>query len=148
MSAPGVEGCLLQGGGGVCSRGCLLRGGVCSEGCLLLGGGCGIPACTEADTPPVNRMTNRCKKYYLGHNFVAAGKNRCSTWIVIMSDFPLNCYVMLFLTIFSFRVLLKSFSVIKTCSSCFMLRGVDIVSGPSPTFRTQLTKQLTNILLH
>ena len=36
-------------------------------GCLLLGGGgvCGIPACTEADPPPVNRMTNRCKNITL-----------------------------------------------------------------------------------
>ena len=84
-------GCLLQGGllwgsvyfGGMVSthggcllpevsapRGCLLRG-VCSQGgvsapggCLLLGG-CGIPACTEVDTPPVNRMTNRCKNITL-----------------------------------------------------------------------------------
>ena len=29
------------------------------------GGGCGIPACTEADTPPVNRMTDRCKNITL-----------------------------------------------------------------------------------
>ena len=65
VSAPGVEGCLLQGGGGVCSRGVSAPGGVCSEGCLLLGGRCGIPACTEADTPPVNRMTNRCKNITL-----------------------------------------------------------------------------------
>ena len=55
-----------------CSGGCLLPGGVCSWGCLLpgvsaLGGGGGvcsqegvcIPACTEADTLPVNRMTDR-----------------------------------------------------------------------------------------
>ena len=72
-------GCLLQ-GGGVCSQGsclfrgvCLPPGGVCSGGvCLLQGvgvsapGGCllwgwGIPACTEADTPLVNRTTDRCK---------------------------------------------------------------------------------------
>ena len=38
---------------GVCSR-----GGVCS-----LGGG--IPACTEADTPPVNRMTDTSKNITL-----------------------------------------------------------------------------------
>ena len=55
--------------GGVCSGGCLFLGGVCSGGgCLLLGvsalgGGClllvggGIPACTEADTSPVDRQT-------------------------------------------------------------------------------------------
>ena len=57
-------------GEGVCSGGCLLLAGssapgrgVCSQGvgCLLPGvsapggvsaWGCGIPACTEADTPP------------------------------------------------------------------------------------------------
>ena len=41
-------------GGGVCSQGGVSSGGVCS------GGGGGIPACTEADTLPVNRMTDRC----------------------------------------------------------------------------------------
>ena len=87
VSAPGgvCSGrCLLW--GGVCSWGCLLWEGVCSwgvsapGGCLLWGdvllqgvsalggvcsGGCGIPACTEADTPPVNRMTDRCKNITL-----------------------------------------------------------------------------------
>ena len=83
-------GCLLLGGllpgGGCLLWGCLLWGGVCSRGCLLQGvsvlglcllpggvcsggvcsqGGCGIPACTEADTPLVNRMTNRCKNITL-----------------------------------------------------------------------------------
>ena len=53
VSAPG--GCLLWGVsalgggksalGGSAPGGCLLWGGVCS-------GGSGIPACTEADTPP------------------------------------------------------------------------------------------------
>ena len=68
--------------GGVCSGGCLLPGGlllggVCSRGCLLLGGllrGGGIPACTEADTPPREQNDKQVQKYYLGHNFVAAGK--------------------------------------------------------------------------
>ena len=81
VSAPrGV--CLLP---GMCLllRVCLLPGvsaterGVCSEGCLLLGqclllggGGCllqwgGIQACTEADIPPVNRMTDRYKNITL-----------------------------------------------------------------------------------
>ena len=58
---------LLPGGGaGVCfqgdvsaPRGCLLRG-VCSGGVSAPGGGVGrgggIPACTEADPPPVNRV--------------------------------------------------------------------------------------------
>ena len=73
-------GCLLWGGGcllwGVSvPGGCLLHGGVCSMGvsapwgCLLWGGcllqGGGMTACTEADTPPVNRMTNRCKNITL-----------------------------------------------------------------------------------
>ena len=69
---PGPGGCLLRGvadpGEGVCSwggvhgpGGCLLPGGAWSfGGGSALGGG--IPACTEADTPPpVNRMTERCK---------------------------------------------------------------------------------------
>ena len=79
-----LGGCLLQGSAprGVCSRGYLLwegvcSGGVCSQrvcllggvsawGCLLLGGGgCVIPACTEADTPPVNRITDACKNITL-----------------------------------------------------------------------------------
>ena len=75
--------------GGVSARGCLLwgvsaRGGLVPGGsalggvsgpggCLLWGvgggvwsqGGVGIPACTEADTPPVNRMTDTCKNITL-----------------------------------------------------------------------------------
>ena len=69
--------------GGVCSRGCLLLGDVCSQGCVCswgglcsggcacsqlmsAPGGCGIPACTEADTPPpMNRMTNSSKNITL-----------------------------------------------------------------------------------
>ena len=75
-----LRGCLLWGVclGGVCfqgvsARGCLLQGvsalgvsalgDVCSWGGLLWGGG--IPACTEADTPRVNRMTDRCKNITL-----------------------------------------------------------------------------------
>ena len=90
---PGVVS--APGGGGICSGGCLLLGGVCSwEEVLLLGrvsarggglsasegvsapGGCvcsrrvcseggGIPACTEADTPPVNRITDTSKNITL-----------------------------------------------------------------------------------
>ena len=37
------------------------------------GPGGGIPACTEADTPP-EQNDRQVQKYYLGHNFVAAGK--------------------------------------------------------------------------
>ena len=77
--------------GGVCSwGGLLLLGGVCSSwgvsaplgGCLLLlgvvcswggglfllGGVCswgGIPACTDADPSPVDRMTDTCKNITL-----------------------------------------------------------------------------------
>ena len=61
------------GGEGVCSGGCLLPGGSAARGGLLpgtgeqgislLGGvpgrGVGIPACTEADTPPPSLWTDR-----------------------------------------------------------------------------------------
>ena len=61
--------------GGVWSRGGLVPGGVCSGGGSAPRGG-GIPACTEADPPSVNRINDRqVLKYILGHNFVAAGKN-------------------------------------------------------------------------
>ena len=49
--------------GGVCFQGLSTLGGVCSGGVCSQGGG--IPACTEADTLPVNRMTNRCKNITL-----------------------------------------------------------------------------------
>ena len=79
-SAPGEGVCSV--GGGVCSWGVSAPGrGVCSQGvgCLLPGvsapggvsalgvsaWGCGIPACTEADTPRVNRMTDRYKNITL-----------------------------------------------------------------------------------
>ena len=53
--------------------GCLLLGGVCSGGGgvsalgegYLVPVGVGIPACTEADTPPFNRMTDTCKNITL-----------------------------------------------------------------------------------
>ena len=57
-------------GGGVCSQ-----GGVCSRGCLLPGGG-GIPACTEADTPPPLWTESQTPvKTLPWPNFVAAGNN-------------------------------------------------------------------------
>ena len=62
LSSPGGV-CLLWGRGVVYSWGVSAPGeGVCSRGvCLLWGvsapGGCGIPACTEAVTPPVDRQT-------------------------------------------------------------------------------------------
>ena len=67
VSTLGVGGCLLL---RASARGVSAFGGVCSRrGYLFLGGGVcsqgGIPACTEADTPLVNRMTNRCKNITL-----------------------------------------------------------------------------------
>ena len=52
----------MSGPGGVSGPGGCLLQGVCVP---APGGGCGIPACTEADTPPVNRMTDRCKNITL-----------------------------------------------------------------------------------
>ena len=82
---PGGGGCVSAPGGSVCSWGvsalgeCLSAwgGGVCSGGCLFREGGgvCVIPACTEADTPPCEQNDKQVQKYYLGHNFVAAGNN-------------------------------------------------------------------------
>ena len=78
VSAPG--GCLLP--GGVCSGrvGVSALGGVCSWGGVCSGGsapgGCGIPACTEADTPPVNRMTDRCKNITLPQTSFVGGNER------------------------------------------------------------------------
>ena len=68
-----LGGCVPGSGGVSGSGGCLLwgvsaLGGVSAPGGLLQGGllpGGGIPACTEADTPPVNRMTDRCKNITL-----------------------------------------------------------------------------------
>ena len=39
--------------------------GACFLGGCFPGRRCGIPACTEADSPPVNRMTDRCKNITL-----------------------------------------------------------------------------------
>ena len=69
VSTLGVStlGGVYSGGGGVCSwGGCLLPGGLSAPGgWCLLPGGCGIPACTEADTPPVNRITHACENITL-----------------------------------------------------------------------------------
>ena len=74
VSAPG--GCLLQ--GGVCSGGLSAPGGVCS-GRGVCGGVCsqGGVASKHAlrQTPPCEQNDKQVQKYYLGHNFVAAGKN-------------------------------------------------------------------------
>ena len=47
--------CSWGGGGAVSAPG----------GCLLGGGGGGIPACTETDPPPVNRITDACENITL-----------------------------------------------------------------------------------
>ena len=66
-------GCLLPGVGvGSAPGGCLLSG-VCSQG------GSGIPACTEADPPPVNRITDTSKNITLATTSlrpVTIGKSR------------------------------------------------------------------------
>ena len=79
--------CLLQGGGvcapgvsalgrwvGICSRGGVCSGGVCS-------GGGGVSASVHAGIPhpPCEQNEKQVQKYYLGHNFVAAGKNEVFT---------------------------------------------------------------------
>ena len=89
-------GCLLWEGsapGGVSALGrCLLLGGVCSggstpggvsasrgvsapRGVCSWGGGVVVSqhALRQTPPPPVNRMTKQVQKYYLGHNFIAAG---------------------------------------------------------------------------
>ena len=84
VSALGVSGPgEVSGLGGVClgvsawgcvwSGGCLVQGGIWLGGCLVGGqvpgvsalGGVGIPVCIEADTLPVNRMTDACKNITL-----------------------------------------------------------------------------------
>ena len=71
----------VSGLGGVCSWGASVPGGVWSRGvwsggsalggCLVQGGVClsragvGIPACTEADTPPPRGQTHACKNITL-----------------------------------------------------------------------------------
>ena len=102
VSAPGGM-CLLPGGfcsggvsapGGVCSWGCLLpggvsapRGGVCSGGCLLPRGsaprGGWYPAFTKADTPPVNRMTDRCKNITLATTSLRQVINFCFVFKIL-----------------------------------------------------------------
>ena len=79
VSAPGgvpglVRGgvwCLLQGGT------CLVRGVWCLVlGVLLLGGCLVRGVCLSAfwdTTPPREQNDKQVQKYYLGHNFVAAG---------------------------------------------------------------------------
>ena len=59
MSALGEGGVSAPGGSVLEGDGASAPGGVSAPG------GCGIPACTEADTPPVNRMTDMSKNITL-----------------------------------------------------------------------------------
>ena len=60
---------VLSPGGVLSPRGCLLLGlsapGGSAPGGVSAPGGCGIPACTEADTPLVYRITDACKNITL-----------------------------------------------------------------------------------
>ena len=92
VSAPGgvwSRGCLVWGGvcsRGVCSQGCLVRGvsapggwvgllrGVYGLGEISVwsGGSASVPSGLP---PPWEQNDKQVQKYYLGHNFVAAGNN-------------------------------------------------------------------------
>ena len=65
MHGPG--GCMVP-GAGAWSRGVHGPRGVC----MVRRGG-GIPACTEAEPPPCERMTNRCKNITLPQTSFAGG---------------------------------------------------------------------------
>ena len=54
-----------HGGGGTSPRGVPAWGVYLPRGMYLPRGRVGIPACTEADTPSVNRMTDRCKNNFI-----------------------------------------------------------------------------------
>ena len=77
LSGLGVSG--LRGGGVSVSG----MGGVWSQGVSVPcgGGGAGIPACTEADTSPSNRMTNRCKNITLATTSLRPLKIRLFTTV-------------------------------------------------------------------
>ena len=81
------RGCLLLGGlgmsafGGYLLLGGLLLGGVCLGGCLLGRGVCSWGVASQhalRQTTPCEQNDRQVQKYYLGHNFVAAGNNRVS----------------------------------------------------------------------
>ena len=81
---PGGRGGCLP-GGGACqggAGGCLPGGGACRGGCLPGGGACRggtwpapPPENLEQAPPPCGQNDTRLWKYYLGQNFVSAGKN-------------------------------------------------------------------------
>ena len=52
----------------------MVQEGAWSGGVAWSQGGGGIPSCTEARPPPVNRMTNRCKNITLLQTSFAGGK--------------------------------------------------------------------------
>ena len=54
---PSAAAAICRGGGCVCFPGGLCFQGVLPRGDVCASRGCGIPACTEADTPPVDRHT-------------------------------------------------------------------------------------------
>ena len=71
--------CAMGGGGAWSWRGVPGLGGVCSGGCLLQRGVCsgdGITACTEAEPPPVDRMTEMCKNITFPKTSFTGGKKR------------------------------------------------------------------------
>ena len=73
VSAPGVSAL-----GGVCSWGVCSRGGVSAPGgvCLLPGESASVPSGIPPPPPhPCEQNDKQVQKYYLGHNFVAAGNN-------------------------------------------------------------------------
>ena len=65
-------GCLLRGGW------CLLLGGVSAPGGSVPGGG-GHPSMHRGRHPPCEQNDKQVQKYYLGHNFVAAGNKLHTT---------------------------------------------------------------------
>ena len=66
--------CVCSRGSGVCSGGlCLLWGCSPGGGCLLRG--VWYPSMHWGRHPPREQNDRQVQKYYLGHNFVAAGKN-------------------------------------------------------------------------
>ena len=79
----------IRGGGWCPPGGCLpggcLPGGVCLRGCLPSGGVCPI-ACW--DTPPVNRVTDRCKNITLSQTSFTGGTNIYCMYICNSTYFP------------------------------------------------------------
>ena len=74
-----------------CLRGCTCPGGVPAPGVVyLLGVRVCIPACTEADTPPVNRMTDRCKNITLPHKKL--NLKMCDSTICTILEFFNLCH--------------------------------------------------------